>query len=434
MPSPSEDTGPESSVFAEKEVLAALLCSPVRVADALAAGLGESDFYLERHALIWRAMVHLYDRDGAFDPVVLVQQLRDAGHWDRIGGAGEMQRLLDRMGTDSQLTKYVGIVVEKASMRRLIETVRDVEAECFRAGVTYEHARQFADDRLLSAVRQDVAEHVVGSEESMDRTLTPGRLKKRIPSGIVALDMLTGGLPEGKVTVVGGRPGMGKSSFGVGVVAHHLALDVPTSVYFVTAEMPLEEVHCLLLAALSGRTFDDVAEQIECGKLTGDVEEAVQRIRHSQMVTDESSAPTPLEIVRRAKVIADGPRGLKLLVIDYWQNLTHKRERGEDSTIPAQERGIHALTVFAKDTGCVVVLLTQLTKAAENRRPSMADVRWCDKLVADAGMVIFPHRPRYRDGERSWTTEPAEIAVDKNRGGPTGVANVTWEGERRRYV
>ena len=429
-----EFAGLPHSTEAELEVLGAVLVDPASITAVIESGITAEDFYVERNAILWRAMLACYEADGVCDPVQLPQRLRDSGEWERSGAAPNLSRLMDRGGYVGHVPMYAATVMEKARLRRLIEAARSVEAECMAVGAMFDDARAHADAVMLSAMRQDVAGHVVGSVEAMERTFNPERVLGKTATGIRALDMKVGGLPAGRITIVGGRPGMGKSSFAVGMVAFHLRADVPPPMLFVSAEMEVEEIHGLLLAELSGHTYDEVLAMIRSGMHSDALVKARQRIENADLTTDEASAPTVADIVRRARAMADRPRGLEILVIDHWQNLTHKRERGEDSTVPAQERGIAALREFAKDARCTVVLLSQLNKAAENKQPTMADVRWCDKLVQDAGAVIFPHRPEYRDGEIGRGDEAAVIVVDKYRGAATGAVKVTWQGSRRRYV
>ena len=117
-----------------REVLAAVLVDPRCAAVAIEAGLTAADFYLASHATLWRHVAALSASQAGWDEVVLVQRLKDAGDWERIGCAPMISGLLDRVGSVAQLASYAAVVRSKADLRRMIEAARDVEAAALAVG------------------------------------------------------------------------------------------------------------------------------------------------------------------------------------------------------------------------------------------------------------------------------------------------------------
>ena len=118
------------STEAEREVLAAVFIDTGAL-DLITEHLTSSDFYHERHQLVFEAMARLQERNGSVDFVTLNQELKDSGHWEKSGGAQTLATLLDRAGTTSNLVHYCQIVAQKATLRNMIDAARAIETEGF---------------------------------------------------------------------------------------------------------------------------------------------------------------------------------------------------------------------------------------------------------------------------------------------------------------
>ena len=116
---------PPHSLDAEREVLAAALVDP-RAVDAVAS-VPAWAWYSDRHAVIAQAMRELASRGQGIDVVTLRQALIDLGRWQWVGEARAIGELMDRAGTIANVEDYVQIVVGKARLRRVIDTVRRIE-------------------------------------------------------------------------------------------------------------------------------------------------------------------------------------------------------------------------------------------------------------------------------------------------------------------
>ena len=150
---PANSPTPPHSLEAEREVLA----SPLVQSDVIAQirdTLSPDDFYIERHQIIYTAMLAMHDRRIPIDPVLLVAEIRSMGKFERVGGVRAVGELLERAGTTNNVEHYAAIVLEKAALRRLITAARTIEVSAY-GNIDSTHA--FFEDcekQISEALRQ----------------------------------------------------------------------------------------------------------------------------------------------------------------------------------------------------------------------------------------------------------------------------------------
>lgn len=123
---------PPHSLEAEREVLAAALVDPDVLEDL--SELRPAAFYFERHQILARCMLQLAEAGTAVDPVTLQQRLKDAGVYERVGGARAIGELLDRAGTCANIEHYCAIVKRMHAARAIIDCARDIEVAGLQGG------------------------------------------------------------------------------------------------------------------------------------------------------------------------------------------------------------------------------------------------------------------------------------------------------------
>ena len=78
----------------EKNVLGAMMLDKEGVAIALEA-IDATDFYKDKHRLIFEAMISLYQKHEAVDILTLTDELRRQTTLEDIGGAGYLSELAE---------------------------------------------------------------------------------------------------------------------------------------------------------------------------------------------------------------------------------------------------------------------------------------------------------------------------------------------------
>ncbi|MBR1946250.1 MAG: DnaB-like helicase C-terminal domain-containing protein [Alphaproteobacteria bacterium] len=238
-----------------------------------------------------------------------------------------------------------------------------------------------------------------------------------LSTGFKALDVFAGGLNGGELVLIGGRPGMGITSFALNL-AVHIAQQEKNVLYF---------------------NFNDKAEYLDCRFLTVF---ARNKIKKTLPIHFYRGFYPPLESIR--KTIGDFSDGIAAIIIDYLQVI-----EGEKRSLMLQR-----LKEIAKDFDAPVIVLTHLTRAPENRknkRPRLNDIRDYKDLSA-ADKVLFLYResyylkhdmPEQRTNEteeayldrfREWNLrissieKNCELIIAKNPSGPCGTVNLFFEG------
>lgn len=108
-------------LLAERSVLGAILLERDAIVP-VAALLSSELFYLEKHALIYEAMLACYSRSIPPDLANVATELRRQGNLDAIGGIATLGELAAEVLTAVHIAYYADSVRRTALHRRLIET------------------------------------------------------------------------------------------------------------------------------------------------------------------------------------------------------------------------------------------------------------------------------------------------------------------------
>src|SRR5580658_5303399 len=85
---------PPHNLEAEQSVLGAILLSDRSLyALVIEEGLRSEDFYRERHALVYEAMLALYNESEPVDVLTVTDRLRQLGKLDAVGGPATVDEL-----------------------------------------------------------------------------------------------------------------------------------------------------------------------------------------------------------------------------------------------------------------------------------------------------------------------------------------------------
>ena len=109
---------PYFDLTAEMGVLGSLLLNPA-VANDIKFEVSAEDFYDDAHRKLYAAMMGMFDSGRHMDVTILVSELKTAGDYERIGGAGYLAKLANSVPNAAQAKYYAQIVRSQANHRRL---------------------------------------------------------------------------------------------------------------------------------------------------------------------------------------------------------------------------------------------------------------------------------------------------------------------------
>lgn len=232
--------------------------------------------------------------------------------------------------------------------------------------------------------------------------------------------------------VIGGRPGMGKTSLAI-QIAGHAAIDDGHEVLFYAIEGGA--VLCGTALAVSRGII--TADQSRIGRLSDSERERLATEFGRQI------SPAPIFIIDEQQLsfekIADGiarfasrRQRLSLVVLDFIQLVdTGPDIRYRDPLVIA---GARKLRGVCKSLGCAMIVLSQLSRRHDSRKDGRArldDLPGMGELADQADKVWLIHRSHYYDADAD--ERAAELIVAKNRTGSTQDVPLQWNKEHLRF-
>jgi replicative DNA helicase len=421
------------SLEAEREVLAAVLIDQ-NAMDALSEKLRAEDFYLERHQLIFSAMLELHESGQAVDLVTLVQRLKDRGHFEKVGGTTGVGAVLDRQGSIANVDHYRDIIARKAALRRMIEAAREVEVSGMGDVPDVDEFLDAAERRIFDVLehRQStdltpIREVMQTAMDSIQSAFNAGGDVTGVGTGFRDWDRMTHGLQRGDLVILAARPAMGKTSFVLNV-AMNAALKFNASVALFSLEMPSEQLAQRLLSAEARVDLS----RLRGGHIGDDdwtrLAEAADNVSRARIFMDDQAGATPMQIRAKCRRLKRR-EGLDLIVIDYLQLMNAGvRQGSREQEISYISRSLKGL---AKELSCPIIALSQLNRGLESRtdkRPMMSDLRESGAIEQDADMICFIYREEVYAKENTPEDKKgiAELIVGKHRNGATGTVELKF--------
>lgn len=426
-------------------MLGASLLDPKALDQCLSALTPES-FYAEAHRRVFEACATLREATKPVDIMTVGTWLKDRERIAQVGGLEYLTELVNFVPTLSaaNVAAYAQTVADKYRLRRVIATCQTIAAEGYGDVGEVDAFLDSVDARIYAATSaraktgtvQTMRQAVKGAfARVQEAAKNPGMLIGT-RTGLTRYDSVTGGLHDGELTIVAGRPGQGKTAWMMGVAVHVAQQDL--GVWVASLEMPNEQLAlrsvCSEARVDLGRARTNAFQAADWPELTA---AAVKLSAPAHLYLDDDPTVSLMDLRSRLReyrriVEADGKR-LGLVCIDYLQLVrarggAHNREQ-EVSEI---SRGLKAI---AKEFKVPVLSLSQLNRGVESRpdkRPKMSDLRDSGAVEQDADVVVMLYRDEYYN-EASAERGIAELIIAKQRSGPTGTVRVRFDKEYTRF-
>lgn len=411
------------SVEAEEAVLGSILLDKGALYDVVTF-LQPGDFFLVKNEWVYAAILALHKRGEHIDYLTVIEELRNAGRLDELGGAAYITHLINHTPTSIYAEGY-GRIVERAAVRRRLQRAaseiallaqsenQPVDVALDMASALLANVSQVRQLRDLQTAR-DLLPSVFDRVEAARETGSTGIL-----TGFADIDRrLGGGLQKSDLVLLAARPGMGKTSWMLCAAMNGMRAQAARPLIF-SMEMTAEQLIRRWIAADSGVSTD----KMRSGRMT-DAEfsaftTAWAALDGLPFVIDDTSGLTPEQFEAKvARAVAE--HGVNVVMVDYL-GLMNVPGRSENRT---QEISLISRTLknVARRFDVPVLAASQLNRAVESRqdkRPMLADLRDSGSLEQDADAVLFIYRDDYYN-EASDRANQADIICAKQRNGPTG--------------
>ena len=239
-------------------------------------------------------------------------------------------------------------------------------------------------------------------------------------TGIFDLDKLTCGLHNQELTIIGARPGMGKTTLTL-QIAQSIAKE--KNVVFVSLEMSQTQLIQKMIAKQSIVN----SYKMRLGTLEeGDWEKIARAsVQLSELnLTINTRVRTIQDIEVMAKRFKNKDQ-LDLLIIDYIQLL---KSQGKFNLREQEVAEIsRRLKLLSLEINIPIIALCQLNRNANTGEPTLADLRESGSLEQDADNIIFIYKENEED---SITT----LKLAKQRAGDIGKVKVKFNKQLSTFV
>ena len=433
---------PPQNIEAEESILGGILLDPKamgRIVDFLAANA----FYVRSHQEIYRAAVSLHGKGKPTDVMTVSSWLQDYQLLDEVGGIPRLLQLIERTVSAANIDRYAELVMDKYVRRQLIGT----------GGKVIELARDTTRelDEVLDGAEQEV--FLVSNWGRTTRTLCNGEVASAAfteleknnpiyPTGLRELDNLIVGFEPGTLTLLAGRPSMGKSQ-----AALFLALQMMVArripVVFFSLEMTAQQLEYRLWSLLSVHPHycDCGFYPLRSGRirqhraglapLTEREHETIARVlgiaTELPLYLNDDRGTTVVGIASECRRLISEKKKPGLVVVDYLQMMADDSPNGNRSyELGNVARGLYKM---AGDLNVPVLALSQISRAVEgrnNKRPVMADLSQSGILEMVSDNVVLLYRDEYYNPDSS-DRDVLELIVGKARHGLTGTARFLFD-------
>ena len=430
---------PPADIEAEKAVLGSMLKNRDARAD-VSAVLRAEDFYLKEHQELFRTMIEMDQKGTGIDITTVYSALKQRKTAEMVGGITYLSRLMDEAIVTSNAKYYAETVSDKSKMRQLINEAESIRDAAYSSELPPEDILDSAEQRILEIAHKaqrsryvDINDVIFENIKQLQELQKSGAESKGIPTGFRAVDDILGGFQKTDLIILAARPGVGKTAWALNVAEH--AASVGKKVMVFSLEMANTQLGERLLSMTSNVPLENIHQGNISMEDWEDLSAAQDSFYGLDMVIDESSVITPVEMKNKCRRFSQERGGLDLVVIDYLQLMSMGGYR-----IEQREKEIAAITrsikIMAKELDCAVILLSQLSRGPEQRggdhMPKLSDLRDSGAIEQDADVVIFLKRDDYYSSEDERaniddsTGLTCAVNIAKHRNGPVGIANLTW--------
>jgi len=415
-----------SSPEAEQALLGCIIEGGEREQEIAMAWIRKSEaFYTTDNKHIWKSMSDLYKEGVEIDIITLTNKVKD------IYGDSQayyISGLTESFTSTSNVENYARIVWEKYIQR---ETAKSAES---LLNASYEDYKQVGSilekhSKLIGELRQIQPSKIKDIEVLVEEMkLTVEEDSNLIPFNLGHLDTFAGGMTRKEITVIGGRPGHGKTTLVINIIRG--LIDQGYKVMLFNREMSnTEMLKKMVVMESSSLKYGDIRRNDLSENDKSEFENVSEKIKtnYGQFLMYDNIRGLDDCLREIAKHKPD------IVIDDYIQLIgvegVKEGRRFEIEKIMQEYKWI------CKQENCSAILVSQLNREIEKRldpRPRMSDYAESGVIEQTAESAMFVFYGHNFDSDK-FNPYKSEIIVAKSRYGKIGTHMVGFNGGRCKF-
>ena len=423
------------SVEAEQCVIGSILIDPKCISE-VADKLTPQCFYVEKYAQIYGLIFDMFLSNRSIDFITVLEDVKNRGIFDENEGKRVLYEMTQLVPSTKNIGEYAKIIVEKYSLRRLIEACSDITAECYAQSADAGDILDLAETRIYEIMQSKtntslthIKSAILQSYDKIHKLATDKNAFIGLQTHYTEIDTMLAGLGKSDLILIAARPGVGKTSFALNI-AQNIALDRPHKTIAVfSLEMSNEQLANRMLSAQSG--INNM--KLRNGDMSEDdwtrLAEASGTLSKTEVYFDDTAGITVAQMKAKLRRL----KKLDLIIIDYLQLMSGGgRYDNRTTEVGAISR---ALKIMAKEFDVPVITLSQLNRETEKtkQKPQLSNLRESGSIEQDADAIIFLWKPE-EDDEQQTSIKVVKCDVAKNRHGPVGSFDLAWSPDTTRFT
>lgn len=417
------------SADAESDLLCALLADSSNIGIYLDTLPKKSDFFVERNALVFEAIITLVDQNIIINSVTLEETLRNAKTFERVGGFPHISNLLQAGIAVENIEYYSNLIIEKSQRRLLIKQSENARDKAYADGEAIKTVLENAEKNIIAIANKtekDTPTHVRHGISEVIAYMNEPK-PEGVPTGYPHLDSKIIGLQKSETLIIGARTHIGKTSFMLNLVNNITVGDkIPTAIFSI--EMKQRKLLTHLVALRAGIPLRKIMHKTLSDQEKERFTNACETLKESPLYLTDNRYMGLFDIrVQSRRLVRK--EGVKAIFIDHMGIITPPEEKLK---LPRYEQVAtisRQLRALAGELQTPIVLLSQLNRKAEEdgKEPVLSSLAESTALEQDADTIILIHR-------EDRASETAKIKVVKNRQGETGNIMLDFNTEHLRFT
>ena len=403
--------------------------------------LVSEDFYLEKHSLIFDALLQMSNNDDSINLITVSEQLKKNGHLNTVGGRSYLALILKDSSTSVDVNNYIKIVLENSIRRKTINLNQtsignsyNLTKDVFDNLSELNNSIEDIENKINAQSFETNNEKLILQTVEYNRKIINGEIE-RLDSPLIDLNKLMN-FERGEMMVIGGRPSMGKTAIAL-TLSEYWSKTRKTA--FISFEMSSEALTNRRLSFYSGYTKKELTTDSD--KLN-EAYELLMENETGNLIIDDRKDYHYNNIRGRFKRLVKEHKA-DIIIVDYLQLIPSiggdkRTEVGKLSNL---------LKKVALELNIRMVVLAQLNRMSANGGlkhesyfPKPHHLKEAGEIEQDADHILLIHRPeKYLEVDINIDNrqEPVEnlgmLFYEKQRNGDTGSIILTFEGNRMKY-